>query len=84
MSKKNGIATLVTRSKSMNLEIPLGPVKKWEEVPHPMHVDCHLSGTQDMAMTRMFEGLTKKNAQLANGKLVKSRQDVIRWLLDNI
>jgi hypothetical protein len=63
------------------LTVPMGP--------HPMgynpqHVDIVVTAAVARAIGRLFDGLRVTRAMLQNGQPVKSHQDAVRWLLEQL
>lgn len=48
------------------------------------HVEMQLNGEQALALARLRAGLEGHGCRLKNGRLVASRIDAVRWLLEQL
>lgn len=84
---RNGVAPVVTNTEAEAsrggrlLNVPLLEPVGFKS---GRHVDMQLNGEQAQALARLRAGLEENGCRLKSGRLVASRIDAVRWLLEQL
>lgn len=70
--------------RTVTIAVPLVPTAAAGYVPHRFHLEVQLDRKTAVAFCQLQTALDRRHARLAAGKIVQSRADVCRWLLEQI
>ena len=64
--------------------IPVRLAPESPAVHHKRHLDMQLDRPQRIALRRIFDGAVAEEAQLASGRFVKTANDAIKYMLEQV
>lgn len=68
----------------VRVELPVGVIPEGAFDGRCLHVNFHADGPQGAAIRRAQIGLKREGHTLANGKIIRSGADVVRWILEQV
>lgn len=71
-------------ARSVRIDVPVAEPPRSGYRSRRFHVEVQLSHTEAVAFRSVQEALDASHTRLACGRIVQSKADVIRWLLERI